>query len=100
VKRVDLTRGAQLEVRAAAHWYSEQEVGLGEEFVAEIDRVLAKIAGAAARHPVWHRDRPYRKALVRRFPYVIFFLDEADAVRVLAVAHQKRKPGYWLRRIR
>jgi plasmid stabilization system protein ParE len=100
VKPVLLTREAQLELRAAAHWYSEQENGLGEDFVAEVDRTLELVAEGAQRYPVWRPDRPYRRALVRRFPYVLFFTNEADSVRVLAVAHQKRKPGYWLRRVR
>ncbi len=100
MKRVVLTRGARFELRAAAHWYSEQEPGLGEEFIAEIDRVLTQLAGDPQRYPVWRADRPYRKALVDRFPYAIVFLDERDQTRVLAIAHQKRKPGYWLRRSR
>jgi plasmid stabilization system protein ParE len=100
VKRVELTRGARLEIRACAHWYDEREAGLGEEFLDEIDRIVAKIADGASRYPLWRADRPYRKALVHRFPYVILVLVEVDVVRILAVAHLKRKPGYWLRRVR
>jgi plasmid stabilization system protein ParE len=99
VKRIDLTRGARLEIRASAHWYAER-TGLGEEFLAEVDRVFAKIADRALRYPLWRADRPYRKARVRRFPYAVFFLAETERVVVMAVAHQKRRPGYWLRRIR
>jgi len=100
VKPIALTSDAQLELRAAANWYAGQESGLGEDFMAEVDRLFALLVEGAHRYPVWRRDRPYRKALLHRFPYVIFFVDEPDQVRILAIAHQKRKPGYWLRRVR
>ena len=100
MKPVRLTPEARLELRAAATWYAEQESGLGEEFVAEVHRTLELLADSAHRYPVWRRDRAYRKALVHRFPYVVFFTEEAAQVRILAIAHQKRKPGYWLRRTR
>jgi hypothetical protein len=44
--------------------------------------------------PIWRSDRPYRKRVLGRFPYVIFHVIEA--IVVLAVAHTKRRPGYWL----
>ena len=40
-----------------------------------------------------------RRALLARFPYVLVFLVREDEVRVLAVAHAKRRPGYWLSRV-
>ena len=98
MKALVLTTDAQLEARAAANWYEEAEAGLGVEFISEVDRVLGLLADAPGRYPVWRPGRPYRRALLRRFPYVIFFVDEPDHVLVLAIAHQKRKPGYWLRR--
>jgi hypothetical protein len=51
--------------------------------------------------PPWRDNLPFRKAvLLRRFPFVVFFQDLEDEVRVFAVAHGKRRPGYWLRRAR
>ncbi len=41
-----------------------------------------------------------RRALLARFPYALVFLVREDEVRVLAVAHAKRRPGYWLSRVR
>lgn len=98
MKPVVLTPFAQLELDAAASWYAAQEAGLGEQFVYEIDRALARLGEGAHRKPVWRAERPYRKALVHRFPYVVFFVDDDHEIRVLAIAHQKRKPGYWLGR--
>ena len=100
MRAVVVTPSAQLELRAAAHWYSERERGLGKEFVLEVDRALAALVEGAHRHPFWQQGQPYQKAFVRRFPYVIFFTHDDERVRVLAIAHRRRKPGYWLHRER
>jgi plasmid stabilization system protein ParE len=60
---------------------------------------LEKILDAPLLHPVWRPDRPYRRASLSRFPYVIFFRADAEVVQVVAIAHAKRRPGYWLERI-
>lgn len=100
MKRLIVTPAAQLELRAAAGWYSEREAGLGEDLVLEVDRTLAPVLEAPQRNPSWRAGQPYRKAFVHRFPYVVFYLETAADVLVLAIAHRKRKPGYWLRRAR
>jgi hypothetical protein len=41
-----------------------------------------------------------RRALLSRFPYAFIFLDTQSGVQVIAIAHTKRRPGYWLNRIR
>lgn len=100
MKRLVVTPGAQLELRAAAGWYSEREAGLGEDLVIEVDRTLATLVEAPQRNPSWREGMPYRKAFVHRFPYVVFYIETTDDVLVLAIAHRKRKPGYWLQRVR
>jgi len=40
-----------------------------------------------------------RRALLPRFPYAVIFMDLGEHIRVLAVAHAKRRPGYWLGRV-
>jgi toxin ParE1/3/4 len=98
VRRVVLSPAARLELKAAADWYSEREAGLGAEFVLEVDRTLESLSEGALRHPSWQAGRPYRKAFVHRFPYVVFFVYDDSQVQILAVAHRRRKPGYWLTR--
>ncbi len=80
------------------HWYEAREDGLGREFVLQLDEALRQIATHPNASPIWRSDRPYRKQLVGRFPYVIFFEASEEGVTVVAVAHQKRQPGYWLDR--
>jgi plasmid stabilization system protein ParE len=50
--------------------------------------------------PVWRADRPDRKRFLKRFPYVVFFGIDWSTIEILAVAHAKRRPGYWLDRRR
>jgi plasmid stabilization system protein ParE len=86
---------AEEELAAAAEWYEAQRSGLGVELVAAVDATLEDIVAAPLACPTWRSDRPYRKKMVRRFPYVIFFDLRADVLFVIAVAHTHRRPGYW-----
>jgi len=95
VSQVRVLPAAQREIRAAARWYEARHEGLGIEFVALVDEALAKIADRPRASPPWRADRPYRRRLVRRFPYAVFFVADDELVTVVAVAHQRRRPGYW-----
>jgi plasmid stabilization system protein ParE len=63
-----------------------------------VDAALEAILAAPLAHPLWRADRPYRIKVLRQFPYVIFFRYEADVIVVLAIAHARRRPGYWMSR--
>ena len=91
---------AEEELAEAARWYETKRVGLGVELVAIVDGAFEKILDAPLLHPPWRRDRPYRRATLTRFPYVIFFRLDGEVVEVVAVAHAKRRPGYWVDRVR
>jgi toxin ParE1/3/4 len=89
---------AEAELQAAAIWYEEKRPGLGIEFVAVVDKAFDSILENPEACPVWRADRPYRKRFLKRFPYVAFFRIDAATVEIVAVAHAKRRPGYWLDR--
>lgn len=84
---------AQEEFDDAALWYDERRVGLGVEFVSEVQKVLEVIANHPARYPIVSGD--VREALVRRFPYAIYFRARSDRVVILAVFHSARDPAIW-----
>jgi hypothetical protein len=100
---VELHPEARAEIRAAALWYEERRAGLGDDFVSEISTALTRIEERAESFPVWPGtgERPVviRKAAVRRFPYLVAFDIHADHALVLAVAHARRRPLYWLARV-
>lgn len=90
------------ELADAAAWYDTQRQGLAQQFLDEIERVLLTIR---TRPPSFPRLRdmppglPIRRALLSRFPYGLLFLELAEEIRIVAVAHAKRAPDYWLNRI-
>lgn len=93
---------AEAEYRAAGRWYEERRGGLGLEFLAAVDATIDQIvrlpqAGApVTRLPP---DLPVRRAPVKRFPYYVVYLEAELTIRILAVAHERRKPGYWKGRL-
>ena len=89
---------ALIEYQEAAD-YSERRFGLGVQFVQAVQSALDTIAGDPERYQhVGHEVRIFR---MRRFPYYIFYHYDAasEAVVVYALAHHKRKPGYWKKRL-
>jgi toxin ParE1/3/4 len=103
VKPVRIEPEAKQELAAAAAWYEQRREGLGRELLAEVDAVLAAIARSPSRFPLYPGVAPelrVPRAAARRFPYSIAFIELAIVVRVLAVAHEKRRPGYWVGRLK
>ena len=100
--RLELHPEAQAELRSAALWYDGQRPGLGDEFISEVSAALDRVGDAPESYPQWPRTRAadpvIRKATIQRFPYVIAFEKHEQHVLVLAVAHAKRRPLYWLTR--
>lgn len=100
--RVELHPEARAELRAAAIWYDEQRPGLGNEFVAEVSSMVGSIGEAPASFQIWPgtsgAPTSIRRAVMKRFPYVVAFEVHTEHFLVLAIAHAKRRPLYWLSR--
>ena len=69
-----------------------------EAFREELMRTVAFIEEHPEAAPVEHGD--IRCKLLKRFPYELYYAAEIDRLRVLAVAHQRRRPGYWSDRLK
>lgn len=88
---------AELELVDAALWYEDQRPGLGLEFEAEVRRSIDVILEAPNRWP--EVKAGYRRFRTDRFPYsIVYRLPSKNVVEIVAVAHGKRRPGYWSRR--
>jgi plasmid stabilization system protein ParE len=84
---------AETELNDGADYYAVQSPGLDRQFIAEIERSLAQIvAFPEAAAPVRERTR---SKVLRGYPYSLMYSVTDSAIRVLAVAHQKRRPFYW-----
>jgi len=101
-RTVRLETDAEDELDAAAAWYERQRSGLGLEFIDAVAQSLARVGEspqAFSLLPNVPRDLGVRHAGVHRFPYAILFFEQPEVVRVLAIAHERRRPGYWRGRL-
>ena len=94
---IRLLPAAREEFDAAAHWYEKAQAGLGESFVAQIDEVLSRISLQPRQYVLVHEH--VRKAVVKRFPFVVLFRLKPTEIIVIAVFHTMRSPSDWLSRV-
>src|SRR3954469_8710254 len=81
------------EIDEAYRWYEQQSAGLGDDFLAALDEVFARLQQLPLAHPVIFRD--VRRALPRRFPYTVYYRVHPDRVEIIAVQHSRRDPARW-----
>jgi len=98
MKPVVFGPAAREELEAAAQWYESHAEGLGRAFVHRIDDAVMRIEESPGGFPLWEGDPRFRRIVVQRFPYLVFYRELADRIEVVAVAHGARQPGYWLKR--
>jgi toxin ParE1/3/4 len=84
---------AAADLADAFEWYEQRKAGLGRDLLARIESKLEEIKAHPGRFPVVHRD--IRRALIRRFPYGIYFFAHGSALIVIAIFHAKRNPQRW-----
>lgn len=81
------------ELTEIAHYYEQRLPNLGSDFLDELDHVLSVVLENPHIGVVF--NTPFRRILLQRFPFAVFYLVDNDFIRVVAIAHQHRKPGYW-----
>lgn len=95
--KVVFSEAASSEFRDAVEYYAAETEGLAEHFRLEVASAIKRILqfpNGWPKSPVG----TFRKCLLNRFPYKIIYNLEEDHILVLAVAHQHRKPDYWVDR--
>ena len=90
---VEFHPAALEEAEAAANWYRERSPEAATAFLAEVRRAVQQIAEAPERCPPYIQDT--RRYLFHRFPFFVVFRRAAGRIQVVAVAHARRRPGYW-----
>jgi toxin ParE1/3/4 len=89
---------AETDIREASEWYEERELGLGGRFLDELRGTFTRIARMPLQFP--SIGKGLRRALLKRFPYAIYFVPRDDSTcAVLAVLHQRRNPNIWKKRL-
>jgi plasmid stabilization system protein ParE len=85
------------EIRLAVGWYRERSQSAAAGFVAEIEDAIELIAERPMR---WSSGKSgTRRFILRRFPFVVIYRVEGVRVQVVAIAHGRRRPGYWRDRL-
>jgi len=93
-----IRRAAELDLERVEDWYEEQQPGVGREFRDAVDAAIARIADSPFAYP--DRYRGARRALLRRFPYVLWYRVLEGFVVVLACVHGRRDPRVIRARLR
>jgi len=97
VHPVIFTLAARAELIDAQDWYENEAPGLGRLFRAAIDAVIERMRANPRQFPVVNKS--IRRALLRRFPYALMFVIEADeTLTVIACFHGSRDPAHWQKR--
>ena len=93
MKKIRLARFARDELRSARNWYAALGPELAARFIAEV-REARRLIGEnpAAWKPLGEGVRQIR---LKRFPYLLIYVEEEKEIVVYAVAHERREPNYW-----
>lgn len=85
---------ARTEVTAAIRWLAEKA---GPNIAADFDTEVWRAIGRVAQRPLIGTPgiRNTRRVMVHRFPYSIVYRLDGESIRILAIAHQHRRPRYW-----
>lgn len=95
--KVSVHPSAAGELRETAKFYSERaDQSLGLAFIAEFERALNLLSHAPELGAIWRGTA--RRYPLRRFPYNLVYQIKPEELRVIALAHQRRRPSYWKNR--
>lgn len=84
------------EAEAAVRWYAERSEKASSAFLAGLERAIEAIALVPERYPASIPGT--RRVLLRRFPFAVVYRVGEESIQVIAVAHGRRRPGYWRKR--
>jgi plasmid stabilization system protein ParE len=96
-RRLRIQSQAQEEINEAFEWYFKRSPEAADAFLTEVGASLKQIASHPQQYPVFTKNT--RRRVLEGFPYSVIFQEKADLILVVAVAHAKRRPGYWKARI-
>lgn len=88
---------AEQDVQNAFSWYEEHRLGLGYDFLLQVDAGLQCIERNPEIHPSEYKGAS--KHFIKRFPYKVIYLIEANTIIILAIIHGKRSPTVTKRRV-
>jgi len=94
---------AEAEVEATVSWLAERDPLVAERFLDDLERCVQAMRSSPEAFPLWpgvSRRLQLRRCVMRSFSFSVAFVVERDQLFIVAVAHQRRKPRYWAKRLR
>jgi plasmid stabilization system protein ParE len=98
MKPVQVHPEAETEIDAAFNWYWQDSVRAALRFDSELRQTFGLLRRDPSAYSLYLRGT--RRALVNRYPYSVIFRELPRKIEIIAVAHAKRRPTYWVKRIR
>ena len=92
-RRVVFHPEAEEELNDSTSYYDAKSPGLGNVLLEDLERAIDQLIQYPESSPLV--SKLVRRKPLRRFPYNIMYIVLPSAIRILAVAHQKRRPFYW-----
>lgn len=89
---------AARELREAVQWYETRQPGLGAQFLDAVDSAFSRISAHPEIGTVISEAGHTRRVLVTAFPYQVVYYLTPDEIIIVAIAHLRRRPGYWMQR--
>jgi len=96
-KKVEFHEEASAEYEAAFDWYFTRSAMAASKFAGELGHAIGVIAEAPQRWP--GSIHGTRKFLLQRFPFAVVYRELPSVIQVVAIAHGRRRPGYWRERL-
>ena len=87
---------AEAELEATAKYYEQRRSGLGRQFLDEFEAALGRLLDNPQQYAIEISE--IRACPLHRFPYTIYYVEFEDRIWLAAIAHQHRRPGYWMTR--
>ncbi len=97
MKQAAFHEEADAEVNEAVRYSAGRAPGLGLTFLEDVEQAVDQVL--ATPEACQLAGDEVRRKLLRRFPYSLLYVIEADRIRVMAVTHHQRRPGYWISRL-
>lgn len=88
---------AEAEHLESVGYFESKRPGLGASYLAEFEKTLAWVCQSPHRYPI-ERGPDVRRVQMNRFPYAVLYREVSGTVQILAIAHHRRRPRYWLER--
>src|SRR5438552_6749463 len=95
--RIVVHQDAKAELQKSRRWYEKHGEGLGFRLLDDVRTALDRIQ-AQPQIGIRYLTTPFRFYRTNQFPFVVYYLELSDHICIMAIAHERRRQGYWMRR--